>query len=304
MKMKKQANRSKRLKQNDTIWSRIFDVCNVIVLIACGFITVAPFIYVFACSVATEQEILTRKFFLIPHTFQPESYKYIFSSITLPRAFGNTVFITLVGTALAMFLTVTLAYPLSKKRLWGRSVLLSLISFTLVFSGGMIPTFLVIKGLHMIDSFAALIIPSALSTWNLIVIKNFFEGLPAELEDAAKIDGANDLTVFFKMVIPLSKPIIMTIALFVAITHWNSWFDAYLFTNAQSLKTMQSILVEILNQYQTSSANQAANQASQTITPDSIRMAATMIATIPIIMVYPFIQKYFVKGIMLGSVKS
>ena len=113
MKMKKQANRSKRLKQNDTIWSRIFDVCNVIVLIACGFITVAPFIYVFACSVATEQEILTRKFFLIPHTFQPESYKYIFSSITLPRAFGNTVFITLVGTALAMFLTVTLAYPLS-----------------------------------------------------------------------------------------------------------------------------------------------------------------------------------------------
>ena len=106
------------------------------------------------------------------------------------------------------------------------------------------------------------------------------------------------------MVIPLSKPIIMTIALFVAITHWNSWFDAYLFTNSQSLKTMQSILVEILNQYQTSSANQAANQASQTITPDSIRMAATMVATIPIIMVYPFIQKYFVKGIMLGSVKS
>lgn len=138
----------------------------------------------------------------------------------------------------------------------------------------------------------------------MILVKNYIEGMPKEIFESSKIDGANDLTVFFRMVLPLSKPIIMTIALFVAVMHWNSWFDAYLYTNSQSLKTMQSILVEILNQYQTSSANQAANQAGQQLTPDSIRMAATMIATIPIIMVYPFIQKYFVKGIMLGSVKS
>ena len=141
----------------------------------------------------------------------------------------------------------------------------------------------------MLNNFIVFIFPNLVSVYNMILVKNYIEGMPAEIFESAKIDGANDLTVFFKMVIPLSKPIIMTIALFVAITH---------------LKTMQSILVEILNQYQTSSANQAANQASQTITPDSIRMAATMIATIPIIMVYPFIQKYFVKGIMLGSVKS
>jgi len=163
---------------------------------------------------------------------------------------------------------------------------------------------MVLKSLGMLNNFIVFIFPNLVSVYNMILVKNYIEGMPAEIFESAKIDGANDLTVFFKMVIPLSKPIIMTIALFVAITHWNSWFDAYLFTNAQSLKTMQSILVEILNQYQTSSANQAANQASQTITPDSIRMAATMIATIPIIMVYPFIQKYFVKGIMLGSVKS
>ena len=128
--------------------------------------------------------------------------------------------------------------------------------------------------------------------------------MPEAIFESCKIDGANELTVFFKMVIPLSKPIIMTIVLFVAITQWNSWFDAYLYTNSQSLKTMQSILVEILNQYQTSSANQAANQNAAALTPDSIRMAATMVSTIPIIMVYPFIQKYFVKGIMIGSVKS
>ena len=128
--------------------------------------------------------------------------------------------------------------------------------------------------------------------------------MPEAIFESCKIDVANELTIFFRMVIPLSKPIIMTIVLFIAITQWNSWFDAYLYTNSQSLKTMQSILVEILNQYQTSNANQAANQNAAALTPDSIRMAATMVSTIPIILVYPFIQKYFVKGIMLGSVKS
>ena len=189
---------------------------------------------------------------------------------------------------------------LSRKELLFRKQLNLFFIFTMYFGGGMVPYYMVLKSLGMLNNFIVFIFPNLVSVYNMILVKNYIEGMPAEIFESAKIDGANDLTVFFKMVIPLSKPIIMTIALFVAITHWNSWFDAYLFTNAQSLKTMQSILVEILNQYQTSSANQAAN----TITPDSIRMAATMIATIPIIMVYPFIQKYFVKGIMLGSVKS
>jgi putative aldouronate transport system permease protein len=138
----------------------------------------------------------------------------------------------------------------------------------------------------------------------MILVRNYIQGMPREVFEFSKIEGANDLVIFFKVVLPLCKPIIMTIALFVAIMHWNSWFDAYLFTNSQSLKVMQSILVEILNQYQTAAANQVANRAGMSITPDSIRMAATMVATIPIIMFYPFIQKYFVKGIMLGAVKS
>lgn len=304
MKMKKQANRSKRLKQNDTIWSRIFDVCNVIVLIACGFITVAPFIYVFACSVATEQEILTRKFFLIPHTFQSESYKYIFSSITLPRAFGNTVFITLVGTALAMFLTVTLAYPLSKKRLWGRSVLLSLISFTLVFSGGMIPTFLVIKGLHMIDSFAALIIPSALSTWNLIVIKNFFEGLPAELEDAAKIDGANDLTILERIALPLSKPMLATFSLFYAVGYWNSYTSALLYINDNTKWTLQIMLRQIIMLANGSIEGSEYDVLATQPPAESVKMAVIVFGTLPILLVYPFLQKHFAKGVIVGAVKG
>ena len=140
----------------------------------------------------------------------------------------------------------------------------------------------------------------------MILIKSYVESMPEELFEAARIDGANDLTIFFRMVMPLAKPILMTVALFVAINQWNSWFDAYLYTSSQNLKPMQSILVEILNQYQTGSASSQMSNAKAgiTLTPDSIRMAATMVATLPIIMVYPFIQKYFVKGIMLGAVKS
>ena len=163
---------------------------------------------------------------------------------------------------------------------------------------------MVLKNLGLLDNFLVYILPGLLSVYNMILVRNYIEGMPEALFEAARIDGANDLTIFFRIVMPLAKPIVMTIALFVAISQWNSWFDAYLYTNSQSLKTMQSILVEILNQYQTSDAGaSAANQLSQSITPDSIRMAATMVTTIPIILVYPFIQKYFVKGIMLGSVK-
>lgn len=295
---------ARRLRQNDTIWSKIFDVVNVIFLSLTAFVTIAPFIYVFSCSVATEQEILTRKFFLIPRTFQLESYKYIFSSITLPRAFVNTVFITLAGTALAMFLTVTLAYPLSKKRLWGRSTLLSLISFTLVFSGGMIPTFLVIKGLHMIDSFSALIIPGALSTWNMIVIKNFFQDMPAELEDAAKIDGASDLTILAKIALPLSKPMLATFSLFYAVGYWNSYTNALLYINDNKKWTLQIMLRQIIML-----ANGAIDGSEYdelvTLPPaESVKMAVIVFGTLPILLVYPFLQKHFAKGVLVGAVKG
>lgn len=159
----------------------------------------------------------------------------------------------------------------------------------------------------MLNTFWVFIFPLMMSVYNMILVRSYVESMPESLFEAAKIDGATDLTVFFRLVLPLSKPILMTIGLFVAVNQWNSWFDAYLYTSAQSLKPMQSVLVEILNQYQTggSVSQQMSNAKSgMTVTPDSIRMAATMVATIPIIMVYPFIQKYFVKGIMLGAVKA
>ena len=215
-----------------------------------------------------------------------------------------TVLRTIIGTLVSLVANALLAFIVSRKRFLFRSQLSLFWVITMYVNGGMIPTFLVYRGFHLTGTFWVYIVPGAVSAFNMLVMRTYMLGLPDSLEESAQLDGAGYFTIFTRIISPLCKPVYATVALFVAVGQWNSWFDAYLFTNSQSLKTMQSILVEILNQYQSSSANQAANQASQTITPDSIRMAATMVATIPIIMVYPFIQKYFVKGIMLGSVKS
>ena len=214
---------------------------------------------------------------------------------------------TVIGTPLAVMCTAMLAYPLSRKDLVAHKFWSLLFVFTMYFGGGQVPYYMVLKNLGLLDNFWVFIFPLIMNVYNMILIRSYIESMPSSLFEAVRIDGGNDLVIFFRIVLPLAKPILMTVALFVAITQWNSWFDAYLYTSSQDLKPMQSILVEILNQYQTgatTSQQMAAGKQGTTVTPDSIRMAATMVATIPIIMVYPFIQKYFVKGIMLGAVKG
>lgn len=263
-----------------------------------------PFWNIFIVSINDATDAMRGGLYLLPRKLSLTSYANILGRSTFQHSIIVTVARTLIGTPLAVLVTSALAYVLTRKDLVARKTLNLLFIFTMYFGGGMVPYYMVLKNLGLLDNFLVYILPGLLSVYNMILVRNYIEGMPEALFEAARIDGANDLTIFFRIVIPLAKPIIMTIALFVAITQWNSWFDAYLYTNSQSLKTMQSILVEILNQYQTSDAGaSAANQLSQSITPDSIRMAATMVTTIPIILVYPFIQKYFVKGIMLGSVK-
>ncbi|HIX78304.1 MAG TPA: carbohydrate ABC transporter permease [Candidatus Fusicatenibacter merdavium] len=280
------------------------DIFKVIFLILVTVICVYPFWNIFIVSINDATDALRGGLYFLPRKLSFASYADILSRSTFLHGIWVTLLRTVIGTPLAVLVTTMLAYVLSREELLWKKPLNLIFVFTMYFGGGMVPYYMVLKNLGMLNHFIVFIFPNLVSVYNMILVKNYIEGMPKEIFESSKIDGANDLTVFFRMVLPLSKPIIMTIALFVAVMHWNSWFDAYLYTNSQSLKTMQSILVEILNQYQTSSANQAANQNAQQLTPDSIRMAATMIATIPIIMVYPFIQKYFVKGIMLGSVKS
>jgi putative aldouronate transport system permease protein len=202
-----------------------------------------------------------------------------------------------------------LAYSLSKRDLVGRKFFNTLFIFTMYFSGGLIPYYMVLKSLRLIDSFWVYILPSAIGVFNMILIRTYIEGLPAEIEESAKIDGANEIIVFIKIILPLCKPVLATITLFLAVYHWNSWFDSYVFTYKPSLVTLQAALVKILNEYQNGSmqttAQQFANsQARVPVSSDSIRMATTMIATLPIVMIYPFLQKYFVKGIMVGAIKS
>lgn len=282
----------------------IIDVLKVLFLIFAVIICVYPFWNIFIVSINDATDAMRGGLYLLPRKLSLASYANILGRGTFQHSILVTVARTLIGTPLAVLVTSALAYVMTRKDLVARKPLNLLFIFTMYFGGGMVPYYMVLKNLGLLDNFLVYILPGLLSVYNMILVRNYIEGMPEALFEAARIDGANDLTIFFRIVIPLAKPIIMTIALFVAISQWNSWFDAYLYTNSQSLKTMQSILVEILNQYQTSDAGaSAANQLSQSITPDSIRMAATMVTTIPIIMVYPFIQKYFVKGIMLGSVK-
>lgn len=280
------------------------DIFKVLFLVFVTVICVYPFWNIFIVSINDATDALRGGLYFLPRKLSIASYIDILKRDTFLHGIWVTLLRTAIGTPLAVLFTTMLAYVLSREDLLWKKGLNLLFVFTMYFGGGMVPYYMVLKNLGMLNNFIVFIFPNIISVYNMILVKNYIEGMPKEIFESSKIDGANDLVIFFKIVFPLSKPIIMTIALFVAVMHWNSWFDAYLYTNSQSLKTMQSILVEILNQYQTSSANQAANQAGQQLTPDSIRMAATMIATIPIIMVYPFIQKYFVKGIMLGSVKS
>lgn len=280
------------------------DLLKVLFLAFAVIICVYPFWNIFIVSINDANDAMRGGLYLLPRKLSLSSYADILGRSTFQHSILVTVARTLIGTPLAVLVTSALAYVLSCQDLIGRKPLNILFIFTMYFGGGMVPYYMVLKNLGLLDNFLVFILPNLLSVYNMILVRNYIESMPEALFDAARIDGANDLTIFFRLVLPLSKPIIMTIALFVAIGQWNSWFDAYLYTNSQNLKTMQSILVEILNQYQTSDAGAAAaNRMSQSITPDSIRMAATMVTTIPIIMVYPFIQKYFVKGIMLGSVK-
>lgn len=282
----------------------VLDVVKVIFLTFAVIVCIYPFWNIFIVSINDATDAMRGGLYFLPRKLSFASYGDILGRETFQHSILVTIARTAIGTPLAVLVTSALAYVMSRPELVGRKPLNLLFIFTMYFSGGMVPYYMILKNLGLLNSFWVYIIPGLLSVYNMILIRNYIDGMPAALFESMRIDGANDLTIFFRMVLPLSKPIIMTVALFVAIGHWNSWFDAYLYTNSQELKTMQSILVEILNQYQTSEAGaSAADRLSQSITPDSIRMAATMVTTIPIIIIYPFIQKYFVKGIMLGSVK-
>lgn len=284
---------------------KVFDIFNYVMLGILGILTVLPFLYIIGNSFATEAEITERSFFLIPKVFSFSAYEYIFSSSTIFRSIGVSIFITVAGTLVNLFFTLTMAYPLSRSDFWGRNVMMNLVIFSMLFGGGMIPTYLVIRGLGLLDSYWALMLPGAISAFNLIVVKNFFQQMPPGLEEAARIDGCSDLGVLWRIVLPLSKPVIATFALFYAVGHWNNFFSALLYISDSDKWPLQVMLRQIVLLSQ-ASVGDMANMDPNFVQPpeQSIKMAVIVVGTIPILLVYPFLQKHFAKGVMLGSIKG
>ncbi|MCD2497919.1 carbohydrate ABC transporter permease [Microbacterium nymphoidis] len=280
---------------------RVFDVVNVVFLTALGIVALIPFVYVIAGSFATESELTTRSFFLWPETFSLKAYESILTSPAFLRAIITTVLVTAVGTAIQLLLTAAMAYPLSKGNLPGGRVIMGLVVVTLVFSGGMIPTFLVVKDLGLLNTYWALILPAAINPFSLIIIKNFFQQLPAELEESAKIDGANEVQTLWRIILPLSTPVLATFALFYAVGIWNDFMSPLLYLNDSSMWTLQMFLRQV-----TVATDLSMVQGDMTELPPAqgIKFAVIVVATLPILIFYPFLQKHFAKGMLIGGVKG
>ncbi|MBM7708257.1 carbohydrate ABC transporter permease [Enterococcus lemanii] len=290
-------------KLHNTKAGKVFDVFNIIFLFSLAIIMILPFIYVIAASFSTESEIVTRSFFLWPKEISLESYRYILSTPAFIRSLIITIGVTIVGTLVQLFFTFSFAYPLSRSYLKGRKVLLNMVIVAMLFSGGMIPTFLVVKGLGLLDTYWALILPAAISPFNLMIIKNFFQEIPMELEESARMDGASELTIFSKIMLPLSKPVIATFTLFYAVGIWNDFMSGLLYINDSAKWPIQLLLRQIT--LSSSALNNEALLDPNYIPPEQgIKFAVIVVATLPILIFYPFLQKHFAKGMMVGSVKG
>lgn len=289
-------------KMRETRGEKIFHVFIVIFLTIFTLLCLLPFINVLSSSFASASELTTRSFILIPHSFSLNAYKYILSTPTVFKSIGVSLFVMIVGTFISMTLTSFMAYALSRRYLHGRKVINFLVVFTMLFSGGMIPSFILVQSLGLMDSLWSLILPSAVSAYNMIIMRNFFQGIPDSLEESAKMDGCSDWGVFFKIILPLSLPSIATISLFYAVSYWNTYQNAILYINQADKWPIQILLRQIVL---VSSGMEADSAAVDVIPPaQSVKMAVIVIATLPMLIVYPFIQKYFVKGALIGSVKG
>jgi len=288
-----------------TVPGTIFDVANYIFLGVFAIAAIVPFIYVISGSFATDAELTKRAVFLIPETFSLAAYEFIFSTNTIMKSIGVSMYVTILGTAVNLFFTVTMAYPLARRSLMGRNTVLNLVVFSMLFGGGMIPTYLVIRELALLDSYWALILPGAVSAFNLIIVKNFFQELPPGLEEAAKMDGCTELGLLWRIVLPLSKPVLATFTLFYAVGHWNDFFAALLYINNPEKWPLQVLLRQIVLLSQAAAGDLNAMDPNFVKPPDqSVKMAVIVVGTVPILLVYPFLQKHFAKGVLIGSIKG
>ncbi len=284
-----------------SIGDRLFTFLAYIFLILFTALILLPLLYIITTSFAPAKDYLTRGFFIIPSTWTLEAYQYLLHNPGFVEAFKNSILITVVGTFINITVTSMMAYGLSESWIKGRSTVNFMILFTMLFSGGMIPTYLVVDGLHLIDTFWALWLPAAVAPFNVIVMRSFFASLPYELKESARIDGCGEWRMFATIILPLAKPAIATFTLFYMVGNWNTYFSAVIYLNDDSRWPLQVFLRQMLviNDERVG----LLNEAVYTYTP-AARMAAILVSALPLLVIYPFLQKHFNKGMLVGSVKG
>ncbi|WP_309120968.1 carbohydrate ABC transporter permease [Paenibacillus sp.] len=293
------------MKIKSTKLERLFDVSNVAFLLAMSALVVIPILHVIAGSFSSTNALIHSKVFIWPVDFNLDNFALVIQNETFWKSFRVSVFLVIVGTAVNMGLTMLTSYPLSRKYLMGRRYILLLIVFTMIFQAPMVPNYLLVNDLGLINSIWSLIIPAALNAFNLILCITFFRSLPEELFEAARIDGMSEYGILWKIVLPLSLPITVTLLLFYAVQHWNSYFSALIYITDRDLYPLQLYMYNLL-----ADANAIDNfrgisaEAVMDTSPQGLQMATIVVATAPIVMIYPFIQKHFIKGAMLGSLKE
>ena len=284
---------------------KIFTVFNVIILLSLSFIMLYPILYVVFASVSDPVKLIQSNGLLWrPHGFTTLAYEMVFENRSILTGYMNTLYLVIVGTAINVMFTALAAYVLSRNGFYWKKLFNLMVVFTMLFSGGLIPFYLTVQRLDLIDSTWALILPGLLTAYNLMIMRTSFAGIPVSLEESAKIDGANDFVVLFRIILPLSKAIIAVMVLFYGVSHWNSWFNASIFIQSRSKFPLQLILREILISNDTSGMGNDLGANDQEMIAENIKYATIVVATLPIMLVYPFIQKYFVTGVMIGSVKG
>ncbi|RTE08790.1 carbohydrate ABC transporter permease [Paenibacillus whitsoniae] len=281
---------------------KVFTVCNYIILLAIGLLCLLPFLTLLAKSVSEEAYVVSGQVSLWPKGFQLKAYQVLLSGADFRTAFRNSVMVAACGTAVQVFFTACVGYAIAKGDLVGRKTINVLYVFTMLFNGGMIPTYLVMKETGLINHLGVLVIPGMVSAFNLILVRNYFESLPHSLEESARIDGAGNLTVLFRIMLPISKPLLATIAIFSAVSIWNNYMEPLMYLTKKDVQVLPLFLQNVVaaaNKNNMENPEQLANIASETF-----RAAAIFVSAIPILLVYPFLQKYFVTGLTLGAVKQ
>lgn len=286
---------------------RVFSVCCEIILGLVALSVLYPLIFIVSASFSNSLAVIQGRVWLWPVDPTLEGYKAVFKSPDVPRGFINSIYVMCVGTTINVILTIALAYPLSRRDLYGRNIFMGLITFTMLFSGGLIPSFLLIRSLGMYNTYWAIIIPGAVGVYNVIVARTFFSSnIPQDLLEAAVMEGCGDFYVLLRIVIPLSAPIIAVLTMFYAVGHWNSYFSALIYLRDPAKKTLQLVLRDILivNQVGDEMLRDAETQAKMEGLAQLLKYSLMVVATLPMMILYPFIQKHFVKGIMVGAIKG